>query len=91
MARGHVESLELEVTKDEDKIRQLAESHEKLKDSLENVRIERDTAQRGLDNLKNEKNILEQHRKTLASELEATIKVKTSLSTNLMKVKYLII
>ncbi|XP_021966224.1 rootletin isoform X2 [Folsomia candida] len=85
VSRGHVESLELEVTKDEDKIRQLAESCEKLKDSLENIRIERDTAQRALDNLKNEKNILEQQRKTLASELEATIKVKTSLSTNLMK------
>jgi chromosome segregation ATPase len=86
VARGHVENLEQEVSKDEDKIRILTETCEKLKDSLENIRIERDTAQRGLDNLKNEKNILEQQRKALASELDSAVKIKTSLSTNLMKV-----
>lgn len=86
VTRGHVESLEQDIGKAEEKVAQLTAACERQKDELDNIRIERDTAQRTLDNLKNEKNILEQQRRALASELEGTLKMKGSLSNNLQKV-----
>ncbi len=74
------------MSKAEEKVAQLTATCERQKDELDNIRIERDTAQRTLDNLKNEKNILEQQRRALASELEGTLKLKGSLSSNLQKV-----
>lgn len=74
------------MAKAEEKVTQLTASVERQKDEMDNIRLERDTAQRTLDNLKNEKNILEQQRRTLASELEAALKLKGSLSTTLQKV-----
>lgn len=75
------------MNKAEEKVAQLTATCERQKDELDNIRIERDTAQRTLDNLKNEKNILEQQRRALASELEGTLKLKGSLSSNLQKVR----
>lgn len=76
------------MNKAEEKVAQLTATCERQKDELDNIRIERDTAQRTLDNLKNEKNILEQQRRALASELEGTLKLKGSLSSNLQKVRF---
>lgn len=86
VTRGHVEALEQDLIKAEEKISQLTAASERQKDELDNIRIERDTAQRTLDNLKNEKNSLEQQRRTLASELEGTLKLKGNLATSLQKV-----
>ena len=86
VTRGHVDELETELAKREEKIAQMTDVNEKLRDALENVKMDRDSAQRTLDALKNEKNILEQQRKALASELDTTLKIKNSLATNLSKV-----
>jgi chromosome segregation ATPase len=88
VSRGHVESLESDLSKAEDKLNQLVALNEKLKDELENAKMERDSAQRGLDNFKNEKNILESQRKTLAADLESTLKLKNNMAAGLSKVTY---
>jgi len=86
VARGHVESLEGDLHKNEEKLRQIVEINEKLKDELAGVRLEKETAQRGLENARSEKNILEAQRKTIAAELDSVLKVKANMATSLTKV-----
>lgn len=71
--------------KNEEKLSQLITANEKLKDELATVKMEKETAQRGFENAKTEKNILETQRKALAGELESALKAKANLSASLSK------
>ena len=86
LVRGHVESLESDLSKAEEKITTFSEANERMKNEIENFKMERETTQRAMESLKNEKNLLEQQRRALAGELDSTLKNKSNISANLSKV-----